>query len=266
MGLSGCYACLKYVVFFINLIFWITGFTIIVLSLWMLIDPKFYVSMAQDESSYYSGVYLFLVVGILMFIVGFLGCCGTIRESQCMLVLFFCVLLIILVAEVSAAAWMFSNSDELEKLVKENVDVTVHQEYGVVPSRTETFDTIQQGLYCCGAKGPTDWLNSKYNNLGQHGVDLSISSPPLTYKIPLSCCAGDPQSPACQAATKATIAARLPEIIYQDGCSDRLVEKLRDYVSTFVVIGIIIAGCQILGLAFSLIVCCGIQQRNRYKA
>lgn len=53
----------------------------------MLTDPTFYMSMAQDESSYYIGIYLFLAVGLLMFIVGFLGCCGAIKESQCMLVL-----------------------------------------------------------------------------------------------------------------------------------------------------------------------------------
>ena len=72
-----------------NLVFilQITGLTIIVLAVWMLTDPTFYVSMAQDEPSYYSGVYLLLIVGSLMFIVGFLGCCGVIKESQCMLVL-----------------------------------------------------------------------------------------------------------------------------------------------------------------------------------
>jgi hypothetical protein len=53
----------------------------------MLTDPTFYISMAQDESSYYSGVYLLLAVGILLFIVGFLGCCGALKESQVILVL-----------------------------------------------------------------------------------------------------------------------------------------------------------------------------------
>jgi CD81 antigen len=52
----------------------------------MLTDTAFYVSMAWDESSYYTGIYIFLVAGILMFIVGFLGCCGAYRESPCMLV------------------------------------------------------------------------------------------------------------------------------------------------------------------------------------
>jgi hypothetical protein len=52
----------------------------------MITDPTFYVRMAQDESSYHTGIYIFLAVGALMFIVGFLGCCGAYRESPCMLV------------------------------------------------------------------------------------------------------------------------------------------------------------------------------------
>jgi hypothetical protein len=52
----------------------------------MLTDTAFYVSMAWDESSYYTGIYIFLAAGALMFVVGFLGCCGAYRESPCMLV------------------------------------------------------------------------------------------------------------------------------------------------------------------------------------
>jgi len=43
--------------------------------------------MAQDEASYYTGVYLILFVGILLLIVGFLGCAAAISESQFSLVL-----------------------------------------------------------------------------------------------------------------------------------------------------------------------------------
>lgn len=62
------------------------GLAVIVLSVWMITDPTFYVRMAQDESSYHTGIYIFLAVGALMFVVGFLGCCGAYRESPCMLV------------------------------------------------------------------------------------------------------------------------------------------------------------------------------------
>lgn len=266
MGLTGCYAIIKYFVFIVNLIFWITGLTIIVLSVWMLTDPTFYVSMAQDEPSYYSGVYLFLIVGSLMFIVGFLGCCGAIKESQCMLVLFFCFLVIILVAEISAGIWAYSNSEQLEELVRENVKITVQQEYGVVHTRTSTFDEIQQGLKCCGANGPSDWAGSRYNKGDKQSVNLAISSVLQLYNVPPSCCSADPESEICKTAIKTGVAAPISGVIYSEGCVDKLLEKLQQYMSTVVWIGVFVAFAEILGLAFSLVLCCAIQQRDRYKA
>ncbi|KAL1138472.1 hypothetical protein AAG570_008535 [Ranatra chinensis] len=212
MGLTGCYAVMKYLVFFLNLIFWITGLFLISLSVWMLTDPTFYVSMAQDESSYYSGVYLLLAVGILLFIVGFLGCCGTLKESQVMLVLFFCVLLIILVAEVSAAAWAYSKRKQLEELVRESVKTTVQQEYGPVESRTQTFDAIQKGLECCGINGPTDWSGTKYNR--DDKPEFVISGKIKVFNIPASCCSTDPNDPSCVAARKVTLGAQISDVIY----------------------------------------------------
>lgn len=266
MGLTGCYAIIKYFVFVVNLIFWITGLTIIVLSIWMLTDPTFYVSMAQDESSYYSGVYLFLVVGSLMFIVGFLGCCGTIKESQCMLALFFCFLVIILVAEISAGIWAYSNGEQLEELVRENVKITVQQEYGVVHTRTVTFDEIQQGLKCCGANGPLDWAGSRYNKGDKENINLAMTSLLKSYSVPTSCCSVDPESEICKTSVKNVMTARISDSVYSEGCVDKLLETLQQYMSTVVWIGIFVAFAEILGLAFSLVLCCAIQQRDRYKA
>lgn len=59
---------------------------------------------------------------------------------------FFCFLLIILVAEIAAGAWAYAKSDSLKKLVHESVTTTVRQEYGLIESRTVTFDAIQSGV------------------------------------------------------------------------------------------------------------------------
>ena len=58
-----------------------------VLSVWMLVDPTFYVSMAQKESDYKSGICILFLGGSLLFAVGFLGCFGAFKESQRLLVL-----------------------------------------------------------------------------------------------------------------------------------------------------------------------------------
>jgi CD81 antigen len=59
---------------------------------------------------------------------------------------FFCFLLIIVVAEIAAGIWAYSNSDKLEVYVKDAVRSTVQHEYGVVDTRTRTFDAIQTGV------------------------------------------------------------------------------------------------------------------------
>lgn len=62
------------------------GLAILILSLFMILDPEYTWSMTQDEAHYYYGLYLFLGVGLFTIIVAFLGCSGAFKESQCMLV------------------------------------------------------------------------------------------------------------------------------------------------------------------------------------
>ncbi|XP_026482691.1 CD9 antigen-like, partial [Ctenocephalides felis] len=123
----------------------LVGLAVLILAVWMLSDPTFYLSMTQDESNYYIGIYIFLAAGALMLVVAFLGCCGAFRENTCMLVSFFCCLLIILVAEIAAGAWVYYNADRLEGMVRASVKATVQEEYGIIQSRTITFDAIQKG-------------------------------------------------------------------------------------------------------------------------
>jgi hypothetical protein len=59
---------------------------------------------------------------------------------------FFCFLLIIVVAEIAAGVWAYSNRYGLEKYVESSVRSTVQDEYGVVDTRTQTFDAIQKGV------------------------------------------------------------------------------------------------------------------------
>ena len=59
---------------------------------------------------------------------------------------FFCFLLIIVVAEIAAVVWAYSNSDKLEGYVESSVRSTVQEEYGIVDTRTKTFDAIQKGV------------------------------------------------------------------------------------------------------------------------
>lgn len=64
----------------------LVGLAAVALAIWMLVDPTFYVSMVQDTNDYLISTYILLVAGILLVIVGFMGCCGSFKESNCLLI------------------------------------------------------------------------------------------------------------------------------------------------------------------------------------
>lgn len=264
MALTGCYSVLKFLVILINFIFWLTGLTVLAIAVWMLVDPTFYMNVAQNESSYNTGLYVLLAAGSLVFIVGLFGCCGAYKESQCMLVTFFCLLLIIVVGEIAGGTWAWSHSDQLEEMVRESVKKTVQNEYGKIDSRTITFDAIQRGLECCGANGPSDWSGSVYNTGDRKMIDLAVSSVLQVYNIPPSCCREE--GIKCDEGRKIGLAASVSRIVYSEGCVDKVISVLHSYVK--VVGGVIIglAVVQLLGLIFSLILCCAVRAIDRYKA
>ncbi|XP_065224615.1 CD9 antigen [Planococcus citri] len=266
MSLTGCYAVMKYLVFLMNLVFWVSGLLTIVLSVWMLIDPTFYISMAQDESSYYSGICLLFLAGTLLFIVGFLGCFGAYNESQRLLVLFFCGLLLILVAQIATAVWAYSNSDKLSDLLRYTVRSTVQYEYGKPDSqRTDAFDAIQSGLKCCGAYGPEDWSGSSWKG-EENELKLTMRSTLQPYEIPKSCCDLEHYTEIqCNDAVKVNVTAKISPVIYSAGCSDKLLETLREYMNTVIIITIAIGIVEFFALIISLILCCAIRAVTKYK-
>lgn len=91
----------------------------------MLTGQTFLTSLAEEQHNLNAGLYILFSAGFLMLIVALLGCCGAFRESQCMLVAFFSCLLVVIVAQIAAGAWLYANSNRLEELVKSNVINTV---------------------------------------------------------------------------------------------------------------------------------------------
>lgn len=100
--------------------------------------------MVQDANNYYIGLSIVLVIGLVLIIVAFLGCCGAFKESQCLLVTFFCFLLVVVTAEIAAGAWAFTNKDKLTDIVRDTVKHTVQEEYSVYATRTAAFDGVQK--------------------------------------------------------------------------------------------------------------------------
>nr|XP_006633875.1 PREDICTED: CD9 antigen [Lepisosteus oculatus] len=85
--MKGGMQCIKYLMFAFNFLFWLAGTAVLAIGLWLRFDSrtKGIFEVDSNPSTFFTGVYILIGAGALMMIVGFLGCCGAIQESPCML-------------------------------------------------------------------------------------------------------------------------------------------------------------------------------------
>ncbi|XP_013873255.1 tetraspanin-2 [Austrofundulus limnaeus] len=201
---EGGMKCVKYILFVFNFLFWLMGSFVLAVGLWLRFDPETVSLLTADKApdTFFLGVYILIGAGSLIMLVGFFGCCGAVRESQCLLGSFFACLLIIFGSEVAAGVFAFLNKDK----IIENVQKFYTEAYNENSNGTLIL-SYQNVLKCCGIK---------------------------SNKCPNS----EPETKDCES-----------------GIEDFFNNKL------FIVgyLGIGVAGVMIIGMIFSMVLCCAIR-------
>jgi len=255
MGLGCGGACMKYLLFFFNFIFFVCGAAILGLGIWLQIDPKVadYISLTFDNSELEVAVILFCAVGGFILLVGFLGCCGACQESTCMLCLFaglMCIIVLLqLVASVMAILFKSKIEDELQgHLTKE-----MHEHLGKDNKEaiTKAINRLQTDMKCCGTTNYKDYGESSkiYNDTNK--------------LVPETCCVkaklDDKGIPELDNADWVKCSAEAgkdePDVklLHVDGCYKQLVEFLEDHTLYVILVGFCLAGVEIFGIVFA---CC----------
>ncbi|KAB0393853.1 hypothetical protein E2I00_011561 [Balaenoptera physalus] len=139
MGMSSL-KLLKYVLFFFNLIFWLCGCCILGFGIYLLIHNNFGVLFHNLPSLTLGNV--LVIVGSIIMVVAFLGCMGSIKENKCLLMSFFVLLLIILLAEVTLAILLFVYEQKLNDYVAEGLTESIQQYYSDNSTKA-AWDSIQ---------------------------------------------------------------------------------------------------------------------------
>lgn len=220
---QGCgMSCIKNLLFIFNFFFAISGIIIIVCGGYSLHLFKKTGPVIGDD--YVSAPVILIVVGSIVFLVAFLGCCGAMQESYCMLILFSVFLFLILVAEIAAGSLGFVYKGKVENLAKGKFEQSL-RDYdregpGVVTPVKEAWDFIQSQLQCCGVDNYSDWTKA-----GK--------------AVPSSCCKNQG---SCS-----------PSDYFSVGCYEKVKTDVKTYAVYVGIAGIGIGLIEIIGIIFS---CC----------
>ncbi|KAI4460948.1 tetraspanin [Holotrichia oblita] len=175
---------------------------------------------------------LLIIVGSIVFVIAFFGCCGAVRESTCMLTTYAVILLILFLLQVAVAVYAFLQIRDTDGL-KTHFRSALNKLFGTYntdPVATETVDIIQRSYQCCGmnASSEMSFGNGSYFQ---------------------SCCAADIQGPCT--------------VPFATGCFQAVYDFVVGAIKVIGIVAISISAIEIFGAIAAL--CLSSSIKNQYR-
>jgi len=83
---------------------------------------NYFMEEVSEKVNFTASPIALMVVGSIIFVIAFFGCCGAIRESNCMIITFAVLLLAILIMEIAIRIVVFVRSEEGWEQTLRNTD------------------------------------------------------------------------------------------------------------------------------------------------
>ncbi|CAN9510499.1 unnamed protein product [Ophioblennius macclurei] len=244
-----CKGFLKVMMFIFNGIIFLAGAIILALGIWLKVDSSSLLGLLENiegaseifQVDYIS--YALITAGAVLLIIGFLGCCGAIMESRCMLLTFFSIVLVIFLVEVAGAVLLLVFNDVVDELlldVEEDVQKDIQTHFGSDSEITDRWNTTMEAFKCCGYRNYTDFTGSPFFE--------------STSRYPGRCCNRDSEETCTLSEASAS------EV---DGCFHQLLTLLEE--NALLVGGVVlgIAALEIAAMVVSMVLYCDIGKRAR---
>lgn len=196
MGKTFGFYLVQYLLFIFNVVFLLAGLNLLGLSIWALLDKEYLAVFIKTRL--FTAAALFLAcVSVLIIIISFCGCLGSIKGIRWILTLFFLSLLLVLAALLGGVIFMFLYRHSISHQLESVMQSSLKTQYLLKPENAsslairDTWDWMQQTLHCCGAGGngsfewqSSDWYQSAVAAASTDSDDDLRNTP----KVPYSCC------------------------------------------------------------------------------
>jgi len=291
MGLNCGAKFAKIVLFIFNIIFFLGGAAILGVGIWIVVDTGSYMdflnkvdtsgtaadtagNILTNNLDYVKAVgYVLIGVGSFIFLVGFLGCCGAIKQWRPLLVAYAILLMILMAIQIGVAIYVGAYRGEAVEAVKKDLLEWI-KNYGYIqasltttgnlkPEQTKGFMTnltattngwnaMQVYLQCCGVTNYRDFQNAPFYR--DHAIDKFRD-------VPSFCCKMDEPVELHLADPKCFDKPTPANSNMDTGC----VAKVEAYLASPAVIGVAvgIGLIELVGIIFSFCLCCAIGDKGR---
>lgn len=219
----------KYLVFIANLVFALAGLTLLIFGLLY----NYEINLKGLPSDIEYAPTFSIIVGAAIFITAFMGCCGAVRESTCMLTTYSIILLSIFIIQVAIGVYAFlqvKDTGDFKNQVDNYLESTFKW-YNKNNEGTEATNLIQSRLKCCGIHNSNYWQG----------------------QLPESC---------CDSSASVRCAPSSPSF-HDQGCSVAVYNFLKDTSKTIGFVALGVAAFEIIGAIFGL--CLTSSIRNSYR-
>lgn len=223
-GLSCSEQLLRMFLFVFNAAFFVIGVILIAMGVFAIVSVSDFKDFDVDAIMSISGV--FIAVGLVVFIIAFLGCCGAFKKSHWMMYAYSIAILVLLLLQVAMGIYAIVERGAITDVFSDSLDAT-QEDYQTDRSTQKAWDALQEKLECCGnATGPSSWAVAY----------------PNTVEVPDSCCIE--QTDGCGAA----ITAYTDADIFQKDCVKVAETKIDDSLIALGLVAIILGLIQIVGI------------------
>merc|ERR1711970_163987 len=185
-------ACAKYLLCFINFIFFAAGGAVLAVSIWLAVDSTSFLLLTRithNESIQANniptvvetGAYFLIAAGGLVFLIGFLGCCGAAMESRALLTMYGLLIIILFCLEVTAGVLAAIYKTQAQNEVQNMLERSLRNYYSSTDkanSMTVGWNSLMAELKCCGVNNYTDF--EKANRWQDNKTSDMV--------IPVACC------------------------------------------------------------------------------
>lgn len=176
--LHWCNLFIKYLLFLINTVIWLLGVGLLAIGIYVQVESTF--DMLRLSSVLTSPAIVMIILGALLFILGFCGCLGALLEIFFLLVAYCILLSIILLVEISLVVYVFLQQDEAFNTLETLFFEAISNYFDDVNLRN-LIDFIQADLFrCCGVTSPRDWERNVYFDCNSMAFQRC--------SVPFSCC------------------------------------------------------------------------------